>query len=48
MITAIVPGSFDPVTNGHLDIIERASGLFDSVIIAVAVNSGKQPMFSLA
>ena len=47
MITAIVPGSFDPVTNGHLDIIERASGLFDSVIVAVAVNSGKQPMFSL-
>ena len=46
-VRALVPGSYDPVTNGHLDIIERASGLFDSVIVAVAVNSGKQPMFSL-
>jgi pantetheine-phosphate adenylyltransferase len=45
---AIYPGSFDPVTNGHLDIIERACKLFDEVIVAILVNSGKQPMFSLA
>jgi len=44
---AIYPGSFDPVTNGHLDIIERAAGLFDELIVAVAKNIGKDPMFSL-
>jgi pantetheine-phosphate adenylyltransferase len=44
---AIYPGSFDPVTNGHLDIIERASKLFDELIVAVAVNVGKNPMFTL-
>ena len=47
MRSAIVPGSFDPVTNGHVDIIERASGLFDRVIVAVAINSTKSPLFSL-
>ena len=47
MPTAIVPGSFDPVTNGHLDIIERASKLFGSVTVAVVVNSSKNPMFSI-
>lgn len=44
---AIYPGSFDPVTNGHLDIIERAGNLFDEVIVALLVNPGKEPMFSL-
>lgn len=46
MRRAIYPGSFDPVTNGHLDIIERARKLFDEVIVAVAVNDQKQPLFS--
>ncbi len=47
MRRAIYPGSFDPVTNGHLDVIERAAKLFDEVIVAVAVNSQKQPLFTL-
>jgi pantetheine-phosphate adenylyltransferase len=42
---AIYPGSFDPVTNGHLDIIERAARTFDELIVAVAVNKEKQPLF---
>jgi len=45
-ITAIYPGTFDPVTNGHLDVIERASKLFDKVIITIAVNSNKTPLFT--
>jgi pantetheine-phosphate adenylyltransferase len=44
---AIYPGSFDPVTNGHLDIIERARHLFDEIIVAVSENSTKHPYFSL-
>lgn len=44
---AIYPGSFDPVTNGHLDVIERARRLFDTVIVAVASNESKHPMFSV-
>ncbi len=44
---ALVPGSFDPVTNGHLDIIERAAGLFDEVRVVVARNASKSPLFSL-
>jgi pantetheine-phosphate adenylyltransferase len=48
MRRAIYPGSFDPVTNGHLDIIERGCKLFDEIVIAVVVNPGKQPMFTLA
>ena len=47
MRRAIYPGSFDPVTNGHLDVIERAVKLFDEVIVAVAVNSQKQALFSI-
>lgn len=46
MNIAIYPGTFDPITNGHLDIIERASKLFDRVIVTVAVNSSKTPMFT--
>ena len=46
MRTVVYPGSFDPLTNGHLDVVERASKLFDRVIIAVAKNDDKQPMFT--
>lgn len=46
-ITAIYPGTFDPVTNGHCDLIERASRLFNRVIVAVAANPKKVPMFTL-
>ena len=45
---AIYPGTFDPITMGHLDIIDRALNLFDKVIIAIAINPGKEPLFSLA
>ena len=47
MRTVIYPGSFDPVTNGHLDVIQRAARLFDRVIVAVAENDGKHPLFTL-
>ncbi|MFI0433009.1 MAG: pantetheine-phosphate adenylyltransferase [Candidatus Nanopelagicales bacterium] len=47
MRRAVCPGSFDPVTNGHLDIIARASELFDEVIVAVLVNPNKQGLFSI-
>jgi len=47
MRRAIYPGSFDPVTNGHLDVIERARKLFDEVIVAVAHNDQKAPFFTL-
>ena len=47
MRRAIYPGSFDPVTNGHLDVIERARKLFDEVIVAVADNDEKKPLFPL-
>ena len=46
MKTAIYPGSFDPITNGHLNIIQRASEIFDHLIVCVMVNSGKTPLFS--
>src|SRR5437868_4596469 len=47
MRRAIYPGSFDPVTNGHLDVIARARKLFDEVVVAVAHNLDKEPLFSL-
>lgn len=47
MRRAIYPGSFDPLTNGHLDIIERSCKLFDEVIIAILVNPDKQPFFTI-
>ena len=42
---AVYPGSFDPVTNGHLDLIQRSTRIFDRVIVAVLVNAGKSPLF---
>lgn len=46
MVAALVPGSFDPPTNGHLDVIERCGNLFDRVLVAVVSNPTKAPMFS--
>lgn len=48
MRIAVFPGTFDPITLGHVDVIARAARLFDQVIIAIGVNAGKQPMFDLA
>ncbi len=48
MATAIYPGSFDPVTNGHLDILQRACNLFDKVVVGVAPNARKEPLFDAA
>lgn len=48
MNIAVCPGSFDPVTNGHIDIIERAGTMFDLVVVGVFCNPGKQPLFSMA
>jgi pantetheine-phosphate adenylyltransferase len=47
-ITAIYPGTFDPITNGHLDLVARAAQLYDEIIVAVAANKTKTPLFSLA
>ena len=47
MRRAVCPGSFDPMTNGHLDIVERASGLFDEVVVAVLVNESKRGLFTV-
>jgi pantetheine-phosphate adenylyltransferase len=44
---AVYPGTFDPVTNGHMDMIQRAAGLFDRLTVGVAVNAGKGPLFEL-
>jgi len=46
-VIAVYPGTFDPVTNGHTDLVERASRLFDKVIVAFASNSSKTPLFDL-
>ena len=48
MSRAVLPGSFDPVTVGHLDVVDRALALFDEVIVAVVRNPGKSPLFTLA
>ena len=45
--TAIYPGTFDPITNGHIDLAQRAARIFDRVILAIAVNKNKTPLFSL-
>jgi len=45
---AVYPGTFDPVTHGHVSMVKRAAGLFDEVIVAIAASVGKTPMFSLA
>jgi pantetheine-phosphate adenylyltransferase len=45
--TAIYPGSFDPITNGHLDLIQRGLKIFDEIIVAIAVNPVKQPLFTI-
>jgi len=47
MRTVLYPGTFDPITNGHIDLVERACRLFDNVIVAVAASSRKNPLFSL-
>lgn len=45
---AIYPGTFDPITNGHTDLVRRAAGIFDHVVVAIADNPAKTPMFTLA
>jgi pantetheine-phosphate adenylyltransferase len=45
---AVYPGSFDPLTNGHVDIISRGAQLFDRIIVAILLNAGKKPLFSIA
>ena len=45
--TALFPGSFDPVTNGHLDVVRHAAGLCDRLIVAIGVHPGKKPLFSV-
>ncbi|MTD55356.1 pantetheine-phosphate adenylyltransferase [Amycolatopsis pithecellobii] len=47
MVRAVCPGSYDPVTNGHLDIIERSSKLFDEVVVAVLINKSKKGLFTI-
>lgn len=47
MSTAVFPGSFDPVTTGHMDLIRRAAGMFDSLVLGVLINSAKKPFFTL-
>ena len=44
---AVYPGTFDPITNGHTDLVRRAAGIFDRVVVAIAANPGKTPMFTL-
>ena len=47
MRVAIYPGTFDPITNGHMDVIKRAHKLFDKVLVAVALSEEKRPMFDI-
>lgn len=47
MAAAMYPGTFDPITNGHYDLVRRAAGIFDRVVLAIAANPGKAPLFSL-
>ena len=47
-LTAVYPGTFDPVTNGHLDIIRRGSGMFANVVVAIARNPDKEPLFTVS
>src|SRR3990170_2968038 len=47
MAVALCPGSFDPPTNGHIDVIERAASYFDGIVVAVIANPSKQPLFTL-
>jgi pantetheine-phosphate adenylyltransferase len=47
MSIAVYPGSFDPITNGHIDLIERATRIFDKLVVAVAENPGKSPLFTI-
>jgi pantetheine-phosphate adenylyltransferase len=46
-VIAVYPGTFDPITNGHSDLVQRAAGLFDRVIVGIAENPGKTPLFDL-
>jgi pantetheine-phosphate adenylyltransferase len=46
--SAVYPGTFDPITNGHQDLVRRAAGIFDRVVIGIAANPGKAPLFTLA
>lgn len=46
MAKAIYPGTFDPVTNGHIDVIKRARDIFESIVVTVAINTGKTPLFT--
>lgn len=46
-VVAVYPGTFDPITNGHSDLVQRAAGLFDRVVVAIAANPGKTPLFDL-
>ncbi len=46
-VVAVYPGTFDPITNGHSDLVQRAAGLFDRVIVAIAANPGKTPLFDM-
>jgi pantetheine-phosphate adenylyltransferase len=46
--SAVYPGTFDPTTNGHQDLVRRAAGIFDRVVVGIAANPGKAPLFSLA
>lgn len=47
MKIAIYPGSFDPITNGHLDVIRRSAAVFDKVVVGILINQSKKPMFTL-